>query len=123
MPSLALLLWVLFTLESEPRLVVNVTPKIALAQASVGGAPVTVRFAIKGDVTEEWYCPRIDVEWPDSTNTMREADCEPWPDHIHTSSVWSFTRTFPSGEWKVRGCLSKADRKIACTDAVVRVVG
>ena len=93
------------------------------AQAGLGGAMITVRFAIKGEITEEWYCPRLDVAWPDGTNTMREADCDPWPDHVHTGYAWSFKRGFPPGEYAVRGCISKADKTLACTDALVRVVG
>ena len=109
--------------EAKPSFVVTVHPPIALEQASIGGAPVRVRFAIKGEVNEEWYCPRLDVTWPDGTKSMREADCDPWPDHVHTGWSWSFERAFPSGEYKVRGCLSKAGHVLACTDAIVRVVG
>jgi hypothetical protein len=120
--SLLLFTWLLLAAD-KPELVATVTPKIAMAQAGLGGAMITVRFAIKGDITEEWYCPRLDVEWPDGTNTMREADCDPWPDHIHTWNSWSFRRGFPPGEYTVRGCLSKAEKTLACTDAVVIVVG
>jgi hypothetical protein len=98
-----------------------VSPKVALSQAQLGGAPVMVTFRIEGEMTEAWYCPRLDVTWPDETRSMQESDCEPWPDE--STRWWSFRRVFPAGTWAVRGCISKAGKTLACTDAVVRVAG
>jgi hypothetical protein len=129
MPNAATVALVLFLLiltaatEKGKRLafVSRVNPPLAMSDAATGGAVVSVTFRIEGEMTEAWYCPRLDVEWPDETRTMRESDCEPWPDE--STTWWSFKRGFPPGEWKVRGCISKAGKTLACTDALVRVAG
>jgi len=107
--------------SEKPSLIASSSPQMAMFDAAIGGAVVTVRFSIAGQLNEAWHCPRLDVSWPDDTKTVRESDCDPWP--AKADSSWSFSRVFPGGEYKVRGCLSKAGRILTCQDATVRVVG
>lgn len=91
---------------------------------AIGGAEATISFVIRGKVNEAWYCPRLDVYWPDGTHTVRENDCEPFDETIeYELTRWSFTRGFPAGEWPVRACISKNSKILSCTDVRVIVNG
>lgn len=91
---------------------------------AIGGAAATVSFVIRGKVNEAWYCPRLDVYWPDGTHTVRESDCEPFDETIeYELTRWSFTRGFPAGEWPVRACISKNSKILSCADVRVIVSG
>jgi hypothetical protein len=96
-----------------------------LYDPSIGGAAVDVEFVVRGKVNEAFYCARLDVEWPDTTRTVRESDCPPFAerDASERPPRWTFKRTFPPGEWKVRGCLSKSGKPLSCTEVLVHVVG
>lgn len=124
--SMAVLLVLVASLSEarDPKFTGRASPALALADPATGGAAVTLWFRIVGDVGESWYCPRLDVEWPDGTHTMRESDCPPYedrdPDQRYT---WDFTRGFPVGEWKVKACLSKSGKVLTCETVVVHVVG
>lgn len=108
----------------KPHLVGHVHPPLAMSDAAIGGAYVDVDFEIVGQLTEEWWCPRLEVRWPDDTVTMRESDCTPFEQRDPKERFrWKFNHGFPSGEWRVRGCLYKSGATLACEDVRVRVVG
>jgi len=102
---------------------VGYRPAATLANPGSGSAHVAVAFEILGPITEDWYCPEIEVTWPDMTRTRRESDCPPWPGEPDQRFHWRFEHEFPSGEWVVTACISKAGRKLACESVTVHVVG
>lgn len=106
----------------KPRLTAQ-TPPFTMNDPATGGAFVDVTFEITGRVTEEWYCPAIDVLWPDETHSKQESDCEPFPGPPEQRFRWKFNHGFPGGEWRVHACLSKGGRQLACEDVTVRVLG
>jgi hypothetical protein len=111
---------------TQPQLVASVMPVMALYNPAIGGAAVTIRWAIEGPITEGWYCRRFEVEWIDSTRSSHEEDCAPWPAAGGPTS-WKFTRIFPPSPedgWTVVGRLLGPDGKtIAAETARVRVLG
>ena len=108
---------------SKPRFV-GLSSAMTMFDPAVGGAFVDVEFKVAGDVGEDWYCPRIDVDWPDGTRTMRESDCPPFESRDPGQRFsWRFNHGFPSGEWRVKACISKSGKLLACEVVVVRVVG
>lgn len=114
--------------SGKPHLVGKV-PHFRLYDVNLGGAEVEVEFALRGVVTEEYYCPRIEITWPDDTRTEREGDCPPFVSHRigdgeqPPPTRWSFTRIFPTGEWPVTACIYKVGKKLACESVIVRVMG
>jgi len=70
----------------------------------VGAAYVELHARIEGEVTEQWWCPAIEVEWPDETKTMRESDCTPFADASAADKrrqSWQFGHWMPEGENKI----------------------
>ena len=107
----------------KPRLTARTAP-FTMYDPAIGGAFVDVEFQITGDVDEEWYCPAIMVEWPDDTRAFRESDCPPFADRDREHRFkWKFNHGFPGGEWRVKGCLTKPGKLLACETVLVRVVG
>jgi hypothetical protein len=100
-------------------------PPFRMYDPGIGGAYVDVSFELKGRVTEAWYCPAIEVTWPDGTRTRRESDCPPFDpsENEPMQRRWTFTRGFPGGEWTVRACIEKSGRQLACEVVKVRVLG
>jgi hypothetical protein len=105
----------------KPRLTGH-APPFTMSDAAIGGAYVDVTFEITGTVTEEWYCPAIEVTWPDETVTKRESDCPPFDQRDTEQRFrWTFNHGFPVGTWKVKACLYKSGATLACSETVVRV--
>jgi hypothetical protein len=105
---------------------VGLVPAFRMYDSALGGAEMDVEFVIRGQVDEAWYCPRLDVYWPDGTRTIRESDCPPFAsdDARNAGPVrWKFTRVFPAGEWPVKACVSKGGKVLACETVTVRVLG
>jgi hypothetical protein len=108
----------------KPRLTGRHLPLFALTDLNTGFADVTVEFVLRGVITEAYYCPRLEVDWPDGTRTVREADCAPFAQvggAERAPERWSFSRAFPAGEWPVTACLYKAGRRLTCDTVRVRV--
>lgn len=111
---------------SEPRLVLRVSPVLAMSDPGTGGAVVTIYARIEGEVTEEWYCPEAIFLWPDGTKASRESDCAPWGEGEEGETRWSMARRFPPSpdtSWSVVVELRKSGKLIAREVAAVRVAG
>jgi hypothetical protein len=75
--ALAVVPWAIYaTLRGEAQKSTRVTLSPVL-----GMAPLTVQLrAVIDAPSEDWYCPRLEVVWQDSTRSVRESDCPAWPD-------------------------------------------
>lgn len=109
--------------KGEKAALVGQAPPFRMYDPAVGGAFIDVAFEIRGPVPESWYCPKIEVEWPDGARTSRESDCDPFPGPPDQRFRWTFNHGFPGGEWDVKACISKSGRQLACTVVKVRVMG
>jgi hypothetical protein len=63
----------------------------------VGAGWVTITVRIVGKLTEEYWCPAVEVEWPDRTRSFKESDCDPWDGQQERQS-WKFTKQLPHGD-------------------------
>jgi hypothetical protein len=112
--------------SGKPRVAIRAPHHVMPPKAGTNAAPVRIYVDILGELTEEWWCPEIVVEWPDGTRTKRESDCEPFTGsaaQVAAGQTWSFARWLPSGNNVIRVHVYRNGNKIGSTFATVRVVG
>ena len=94
-----LLLAVPVAAKPRPRLELR-GPALVLPNDYSGLDPraiVTFVAQINGPINEEWYCPKVEWTWPDTTRSVEESDCEPFsaaeaaPRRWQTK-IWSSSR-------------------------------
>jgi len=68
--------------QGKPRLDITASPRVSMA--GVGGvSPVTISAWLRGEETEEFYCPR--VTFRAQTDSVEESDCAPF---IYRNVCW-----------------------------------
>ena len=112
--------------SGKPRIKIR-APHIVMGRGGAGGAaPVRIYVDILGELTEEWWCPEIIVEWPDDTRSKREGDCDPFtgaPDQVAKGQTWSFSHWLAPGPNIIRVRVLRNGSQIGATEHKVRVVG
>ena len=112
---------------SKPKAELKASPQFAML--SVGpSASATIRFrlTVKDGGDEDYYCPRLEWEWEDETNSTEESDCPPFEaaqpqDHERS---WTKSHQFREpGEHTIRVRLYKGDRLIRTLDTKVEIRG
>ena len=107
----------------KPRIKVSY-PQILLSRAGYYGAPVTFRVSIEGELTEEFWCPGVEVLWPDDTRAYKESDCDPWDGtQVAMQQSWKFTKWFSEGTTHAEFRLKKVGKTIAREVVTVNVRG
>jgi hypothetical protein len=101
-------------------------PSITLtALPPVGFAPARIVFTaeLKGDDSEELYCPAVEWDWGDDTRSETKVDCEPFqPGKNEIKRRFVMERTFElDGEWKVEIRLKQKNKVVAKGGTVVRI--
>ena len=91
--------------SQEPRDVVTltVTPRLALTGT-------LRRLTVRVENPDELRCPLVEVEWPDSTRSQRESDCDPDGKAENVSESWPFM--FPAGEYTIRVRVARGARSV-----------
>lgn len=57
------------------ELELRASPRMQTLNIGQGGNVVLLMVEIKGPETEEWYCPKIEWEFPNGTIATEESDC------------------------------------------------
>ena len=99
--------------EPRPPVRVQVTPLVGLSPLAV-----TVRVSIP-DPVEDWSCPLVTIEWPDTTVSKVQQDCDPEAPEFDPIVR---TRLFGIGEWEVVVRLKQGTKERVYRQTV-RVVG
>lgn len=106
--------------EKRPSLSLRATPTVSFAPARV-----TVRADVTGgaDDFEEFYCPTLEWEWGDGTESSASADCDPY-----AAGASEIRRRYTTqhvyrqeGRFRVVLRLKKGSRVTASANAVVQV--
>ena len=106
------------TLTSAASKAKAVRPSISLvALPAVGFSPAHIVFTaeLKGDPSEDLYCPAVEWDWGDDTGTASKYDCDPFEpvkSEIKRRFVTEKTFNLP-GEWRVEIRLKQKDRVVA----------
>jgi hypothetical protein len=85
-----------------------------------GAGWITVTVRVIGVLTEEYWCPAVQVEWPDQTRSYKESDCDPW-DGRQARQSWKFTKRLPQGAQIIRVRLLRAGKVLTAAQVKVDV--
>jgi len=104
----------------KPSLSLKATPSVAFAPARL-----TFLAEVKGgpEDYEEFYCPTVEWEWGDLTESVSEADCEPY--EAGKSAIkrrYTVQRQFKNpGAFKVVIRLKKGSKVIASANTSITI--
>jgi hypothetical protein len=83
---------------------------------------VTIIVQVKGILTEEWWCPEVEVEWPDTTISRKQYDCDPWDgSQVSERQSWTFSHRLPDGDSTIKVRLLRAGKVFKATRVRVAV--
>ena len=106
--------------NKKPSLSLKATPAISFAPARV-----ILVAEVKGgaDDFEDFYCPTVEWEWGDLTQSTAEADCEPYsPGKSSIKRRYTVEHRFKNaGGFKVILRLKKGNKVIASANTQVQV--
>jgi hypothetical protein len=102
-------------------------PKLSLrASPRMGRSPLRVVFTAEltggANDFEEYYCPTVEWEWGDGTESASTLDCEPY--EAGKSEIrrrFTQQHTFKGGEHTVTFRLKRRDEQVAATTVQVQV--
>jgi hypothetical protein len=93
---------------------------------NVGMAPMRVTLTADliggADDYQAFYCPAIEWDWGDGTESAASFDCQPYQPHI--SKIvrhFSVAHVFEEGEYHVTFRLKRNEKELASTDAKLLV--
>jgi hypothetical protein len=106
--------------NKKPSLSVKASPAVSFAPARV-----VVVGEVKGglDDNEEFYCPTVEWEWGDFTQSVVEADCEPYaPGKSEIKRRYTVEHQFKNpGSFKIALRLKKGSKVVAQGSAQIQV--
>ena len=110
--------------SGEPRLNVR-APHFLIGNPQHGSTSMaTIYVEILGEITDEWWCPEVEVLWPDRTFTKRESDCDPYtPSDTFAEQSWKFSHRLRSGQNVIRVRLYRYGEVLATENVFVTVSG
>lgn len=106
--------------NKKPSLSLKATPSISFAPARL-----TFLAEVKGGAEdhEEFYCPSVEWEWGDLTESVQEADCEPY--EAGKSAIkrrYTLQRQFKNpGNFKVVIRLKKGSKVVASANTSITI--
>jgi plastocyanin len=105
--------------NKKPSLSLKASPSISFAPARI----VVVAELKGGDDEEELYCPTVEWEWGDLTQSVVEADCEPYsPGKSEIKRRYTVEHQFKNpGSFKIVLRLKKGSRIVGQGTAQVQV--
>jgi hypothetical protein len=105
--------------NKKPSLSLKASPSISFAPARV----VLVAELKGGNDDEELYCPTVEWEWGDLTQSVVEADCEPYsPGKSEIKRRYTVEHQFKNpGSFKIVLRLKKGSRVVGQGTAQVQV--
>jgi hypothetical protein len=106
--------------NKKPSLSLKATPAIAFAPARI-----VIVAEVKGGANdfEDFYCPSVDWDWGDDTNSTADTDCEPYQaGKSEIKRRYTVEHRYRNaGSYKVVLRLKKGDRIIASANTQIQV--
>ena len=105
--------------DKRPKLTLTARPPIAMSPARVA---ITAELAGGPDDLEEFYCPTIEWDWGDGTQSESTSDCEPYEAGKSTfRRRFTVEHVFRAGHHRVSLRLKKHDKSISSATVVVEI--
>lgn len=95
-----------------PRLALLYT-RFAFGHSMSGAYRFRLSVRVDGALTEEFWCPRVVVRWPDATESSKESDCAPWDgSQVGERQSWDFEHVVGPGRQAGHVELWHGERKL-----------
>jgi hypothetical protein len=105
--------------DKRPKLTLTARPPIAMSPARVA---LTAELAGGPDDLEDFYCPTIEWDWGDGTQSETTSDCEPYEAGKSTfKRRFTVEHVFRAGYHRVSLRLKKHDKSISSATVMVDV--
>jgi hypothetical protein len=105
--------------DKLPKLTLTARPPIAMSPARVA---LTAELAGGPDDLEDFYCPTIEWDWGDGTQSETTSDCEPYEAGKSTfKRRFTVEHVFRAGYHRVSLRLKKHDKSISSATVMVDV--
>jgi hypothetical protein len=105
--------------DKRPKVTLKAQPLI-----SIGPSKVTLRAELVGGANdyEDFYCPTVEWDWGDGTQSESTSDCEPYEaGKSEIKRRFSVEHVFRAGYYQVAFRLKRRDRAVASATATVQV--
>ena len=107
--------------DKKPRLTLKAQPVISMSPSKV-----TLRAELVGGANdyEEYYCPTVEWDWGDGTQSESTADCEPY--EAGKSEIrrrYVVDHVFRAGYYQVAVRLKRRDKAVASATTAIQVQG
>lgn len=107
--------------DRKPKLTLKAQPVISMAPSKV-----TLRAELVGGANdyEEFYCPTVEWDWGDGTQSESTSDCEPYQaGKSEIKRRYIVEHLFRAGYYQVAFRLKRRDKAVASATATVQVQG
>lgn len=107
--------------DKRPKVTLKAQPIISIAPSKV-----TLRAELVGGANdyEEFYCPTIEWDWDDGTQSESTSDCEPYEaGKSEIKRRFTVEHVFRAGYYHVAFRLKRRDKAVASATATVQVQG
>jgi hypothetical protein len=103
----------------RPQIKLRAQPVIAMAPARV---VLTAELVGGANDFEEFYCPTIDWEWGDGTQSESSSDCAPYePGKSEIKRRYTVEHVFRAGAYRVMFHLKRRDKSIAAASVNIQI--
>ena len=106
--------------NKKPSISLKASPAISFAPARI-----VIVAEVKGGANdfEDFYCPSVDWDWGDDTNSVADSDCEPYvPGKSEIKRRYTIEHRYKNaGAYKITLKLKKGDRIVGSANAQIQV--
>ena len=107
--------------DKRPKLTLKAQPVV-----SISPSKVTLRAEITGGANdyEEFYCPTVEWDWGDGTQSESTSDCEPYEaGKSEIKRRFTVEHVFRAGSHQIAFRLKRRDKAIAMATTTIQVQG
>jgi hypothetical protein len=105
--------------DKRPRLSLKAQPVISMSPARV---VLTAELVGGPNDYEEYYCPTVEWDWGDGTQSENTADCAPYePGKSEIKRRFTVSHVFRAGNYRVSFKLKRRDKVLGLTTVSIQV--
>ena len=107
--------------DKKPKLTLKAQPLVSMSPSKV-----TLRAELVGGANdyEDFYCPTIEWDWGDGTQSESTSDCEPYQaGKSEIKRRFTVEHVFRAGYYQVAFRLKRKDKAVASASATIQVQG
>ena len=103
----------------RPKVTLKATPIVSIAPSRV---VLTAELVGGANDFEDFYCPTIEWDWGDGTQSSSTADCEPYePGKSEIKRRFTIEHVFRAGSYRVMFRMKRGDKALASATANIQV--